>query len=54
VDRTRGRQIATAPNVVAFECDPRNGDVLPASLGDSHLLRLVPKPAAKRRRPGRV
>ena len=43
----RVQQIASAPSVVSFGRDPRNGDVLLASLATGKILRLVPNPAVK-------
>ncbi len=40
------QQIATAPSVVSFGRDPRNGDVLIASLATGKVLRLVKANAA--------
>jgi glucose/arabinose dehydrogenase len=42
----RVRQIASAPGVVSFGRDPRNGDVLLASISGGQLLRLVPRGSA--------
>ena len=42
----RVQQIATATSIVSFGRDPRNGDVLLASLATGKILRLVPNPAA--------
>jgi glucose/arabinose dehydrogenase len=47
VTADRVQQIAAAPSVVSFGRDPRNGDVLLASLATGKILRLVPNPAAK-------
>lgn len=47
VGPARVRQIATTPTVVAFTLDPRNGDVLLASLGENQIFRLVPNPKTK-------
>lgn len=41
VDASRVQAIATVPTVVAFGRDPRNGDVLLASLGEGTILRLI-------------
>jgi glucose/arabinose dehydrogenase len=48
VSAERVKQIATAPGIVSFGRDPRNGDVLFASLAKGQVLRLVPKNAAAR------
>ncbi len=46
VDAGRVRQVAHAENIVSFGRDPRNGDVLLASLWAGKILRLVRNPAA--------
>jgi glucose/arabinose dehydrogenase len=45
VDAGRVRQVAHGENIVSFGRDPRNGDVLLASLFDGQILRLVRNPA---------
>jgi len=47
VDASRVEFIGRGDSIVSFGRDPRNGDVLLASFGDSRILRLVPNPAAK-------
>jgi glucose/arabinose dehydrogenase len=42
----RVQRIAQEQGITAFGRDPRNGDVLIASLFRSHILRLAPNPAA--------
>ncbi|HWA09020.1 MAG TPA: PQQ-dependent sugar dehydrogenase [Opitutaceae bacterium] len=42
VNPSRVRQIATTPTIVAFTLDPRNGEVLIASLGEDQVFRLEP------------
>lgn len=42
VDATRVQRIAQAEAVASFGRDPRNGDILLASLGNGKILRLVP------------
>ena len=43
----RVQQIAEASSIVSFARDPRNGDVLLASISRGQILRLVRNPAAK-------
>jgi glucose/arabinose dehydrogenase len=47
VGADRVQQIAQVEAVASFGRDPRNGDVLLASLGNGKILRLVPNPKAK-------
>ena len=47
VDASRVQQIATAPGIVAFGRDPRDGAVLLASITRGQILKLVRNPAAK-------
>ena len=46
VDASRVRQVAHGESIVSFGRDPRNGDVLLASIWDGKILRLVRNPAA--------
>lgn len=46
VTADRVKKIATAPSIVSFGRDPRNGDVLLASLATGKILRLVPQRTA--------
>ncbi|MEO7597555.1 MAG: PQQ-dependent sugar dehydrogenase, partial [Opitutus sp.] len=51
VGANRVQLVAKAEAVAAFGLDPRNGDVLLASLGNGKILRLVPhEPSAKSKR----
>jgi len=47
VDASHVQQIATAPGIVSFGHDPRDGSVLLASISRGQILRLVHNPAAK-------
>jgi glucose/arabinose dehydrogenase len=42
------QQVAEGQSIVAFARDPRNGDVLLASIWDGKIMRLVKNPAASR------
>jgi hypothetical protein len=45
VDASRVELVAKGESIVSFGRDPRNGDVLLASLWDGKILRLVRNPA---------
>lgn len=47
VDASRVQKIATAPGIVSFGRDPRDGSVLMASISRGQILRLVRNPAVK-------